>query len=57
MTPTGPGRCTSSAGDGDDPAIAGKPAALEAYFKDYLEFNETSLQQAPPEIRDEWEVS
>jgi hypothetical protein len=44
-------------GDGDDPAIAGNPAALEKYFNEYLEFNKTSLQQAPPEIRDEWVVS
>jgi hypothetical protein len=44
-------------GEGDDPAIAGNPAALEEYFNDYLEFNKTMLRQAPPEIRDEWVVS
>lgn len=45
------------AGDGDDPAIAGNPAAFEAYWNDYLAFNKTSLQQAPPVIRDEWVLS
>jgi hypothetical protein len=44
-------------GEGDDPAIVGNPAAFESYFKDYLEFNKTMLEQAPPEIRDEWVVS
>ena len=37
-------------GTGDDQP---NPAALRAYWKDYLEFNKTSLQQAPAEIRDE----
>ena len=41
-------------GEGDDQP---NPAALEAYFSDYLEFNATMLQQAPPEVRDEWVVS
>ncbi len=44
-------------GDGDDPAIAGNPAAFEKYWNEYLEFNETSLGQAPPVIRAEWAVS
>lgn len=42
------------AGDGDDQP---NPAALRKYWHEYLEFNETSLQQAPPVIRDEWLVS
>ena len=41
-------------GTGDDQP---NPAAFRAYWKDYLEFNKTSLQQAPAEIRDEWIVS
>ena len=41
-------------GEGDDQP---NPAAFRAYWNDYLEFNKTSLQQAPPEIRDEWVVS
>jgi hypothetical protein len=41
-------------GDGDDQP---NPAALEAYWNEYIEFNENSLQQAPPVIRDEWVVS
>ena len=41
-------------GTGDDQP---NPAAFRAYWKDYLEFNKTSLQQAPTEIRDEWIVS
>jgi hypothetical protein len=41
-------------GTGDDQP---NPAAFRAYWKDYLEFNETSVQQAPAEIRDEWIVS
>jgi hypothetical protein len=41
-------------GTGDDQP---NPAAFRAYWKDYLEFNKTSLQQAPSEIRDEWIVS
>jgi hypothetical protein len=41
-------------GTGDDQPNA---AAFRAYWKDYLEFNETSLRQAPAEIRDEWIVS
>jgi hypothetical protein len=41
-------------GTGDDQP---NPAAFRAYWKDYLEFNETSLQQAPAEIRDDWVVS
>lgn len=44
-------------GDADDPAIAGNPAAFEKYWNEYLEYNKTSLQQAPPVIRDEWAVS
>ena len=44
-------------GDGDDPAIAGNPAAFEKYWNEYLEFNATSLGQAPPVIRTEWVVS
>jgi hypothetical protein len=44
-------------GDGDDPAIAGNPGAFEKYWNDYLEFNETSLRQSPPVIRDEWVLS
>jgi hypothetical protein len=42
------------AGTGDDQP---NPAAFRAYWQDYLEFNKTSLQQAPSEIRDEWIVS
>ena len=41
-------------GTGDDQP---NPAAFRAYWADYLEFNKTSLQQAPSEIRDEWLVS
>ncbi len=41
-------------GEGDDQAT---PAALEAYWQDYLEFNATMLEQAPPEVREEWELS
>ena len=41
-------------GTGDDQP---NPAAFRAYWKDYLEFNKTSLQQAPAEIRDEWIAS
>ena len=41
-------------GTGDDQP---NPAAFRAYWKDYLEFNKTSLQQAPAENRDEWIVS
>ena len=41
-------------GEGDDQP---NPAALEAYWQDYLEFNATMLEQAPPEVRDEWELS
>jgi hypothetical protein len=41
-------------GTGDDQP---NPAAFRAYWKDYLEFNKTSLRQAPAEIRDEWIVS
>ena len=41
-------------GTGDDQP---NPAAFRAYWKDYLEFNKTSLQQSPAEIRDEWIVS
>ncbi len=41
-------------GTGDDQP---NPAAFRAYWKDYLEFNKASLQQAPAEIRDEWIVS
>lgn len=41
-------------GTGDDQP---NPAAFRAYWKDYLEFNKTSLQQAPAEIRDDWIVS
>jgi hypothetical protein len=41
-------------GTGDDQP---NPAALRAYWKDYLEFNKTSLQLAPAEIRDDWIVS
>src|SRR5262245_61046299 len=41
-------------GTGDDQP---NPAALRAYWKDYLEFNKTSLRQAPDEIRDEWMIS
>jgi hypothetical protein len=41
-------------GTGDDQP---NPAAFRAYWKDYLEFNETSLRQAPAEIRDDWIVS
>jgi hypothetical protein len=41
-------------GTGDDQP---DPAAFRAYWKDYLEFNETSLRQAPAEIRDDWVVS
>ena len=41
-------------GTGDDQP---NPAAFRGYWKDYLEFNKTSLQQAPAEIRDEWIVS
>jgi hypothetical protein len=41
-------------GTGDDQP---NPAAFRAYWKDYLEFNKTSLQRAPAEIRDDWIVS
>ena len=41
-------------GTGDDQP---NPAAFRAYWKDYLEFNKASLQQAPAEIRDELIVS
>jgi hypothetical protein len=41
-------------GDGDEQP---SPAALEKYWNDYLEFNVTSLEQAPPEIRAEWVLS
>ena len=41
-------------GEGDDQP---NPAALKAYWADYLEFNATMLQQAPPEVRDEWVAS
>jgi hypothetical protein len=41
-------------GEGDDQP---NPAALESYWKDYLEFNATMLEQAPPEVRDEWALS
>jgi hypothetical protein len=41
-------------GEGDDQP---NPAAFRAYWKDYLEFNATSLRQAPPEIRDDWQVT
>ena len=41
-------------GTGDDQP---NPAAFRAYWEDYLEFNKTSLQQAPAEIRDDWIVS
>jgi hypothetical protein len=41
-------------GTGDDQP---NPAAFRAYWKDYLEFNTTSLEQAPAEIRDDWIVS
>jgi len=41
-------------GEGDDQP---SPAALERYWHDYLEFNRTSLEQAPLVIRDEWVLS
>lgn len=41
-------------GEGDDQP---DPAALKAYWNDYLEFNATMLEQAPPEVKDEWVVS
>jgi hypothetical protein len=41
-------------GEGNDQPA---PAALKAYFDDYLEFNATMLRQAPAEIRDEWLVN
>ena len=41
-------------GDGDEQP---NPAAFEKYWNDYLEFNATSLEQAPQEIRDEWVLS
>ena len=41
-------------GEGDDQP---NPAAFEKYWNDYLEFNATSLEQAPPVIRDEWVLS
>jgi hypothetical protein len=41
-------------GTGDDQP---NPAAFRAYWKDYLEFNETSVRQAPAAIRDDWIVS
>jgi hypothetical protein len=41
-------------GEGDDQPT---PAALEKYWNDYLEFNATSLEQAPALIRDEWVLS
>lgn len=33
------------------------PAAFEKYWGEYLEFNRTALEQAPPVIRDEWVLS
>jgi hypothetical protein len=42
------------AGEGDDQP---NPAALKAYWNDYLEFNATMLEQSPPEVRDEWLLS
>ena len=48
------GRHELDGGTGDDQP---NPAAFREYWKDYLEFNKTSLQQAPAEIRDEWIVS
>lgn len=41
-------------GEGDDQP---NPAALRKYWNDYLVFNETKLQQAPAEIRDELVVT
>ena len=41
-------------GTGDDQP---NPVAFRAYWKDYLEFNKTSLRHAPAEIRDEWIAS
>jgi hypothetical protein len=41
-------------GEGDEQP---NPAALKRYWNDYLEFNKTSLRQAPPVIRDEWVLS
>ncbi len=38
-------------GDGDDKA--GDPAAFEAYWREYVDYRETSLEQAPPSLRDE----
>ena len=40
-------------GEGDDPR---SPAAFRVWWNEYLIFNETALQQAPPAIRDEWVV-
>ena len=41
-------------GEGDDQP---NPAAFEKYWNDYLEFNATSLEQAPLVILDEWALS
>jgi len=41
-------------GEGDDQP---NPAALKAYWADYLEFIATMREQAPPEVSDEWLVS
>jgi hypothetical protein len=41
-------------GDGDDQP---NPAAFEKYWNEHLEYNATSLRQAPAVIRDEWAVS
>jgi hypothetical protein len=39
-------------GEGDAHYARGGPSALRRYFKDYVAYTETSLQQAPPEIHE-----
>ncbi len=43
--------------DGGDGDAQPNPAAFEKYWNEYLAFNKTSLEQAPPVIRDEWVLS
>lgn len=38
-------------GDGDD--LAADPAAFEKYWREYVAYRQTSLEQSPPSLRDE----
>ncbi len=38
-------------GDGDDKAA--DPAAFETYWREYVDYRETALEQSPPSLRDE----